>query len=95
MGNTGLILSGQYMTLQLLVHSILENILTNLANFLGHHNSILLKNIGFSYGNTRYMHVKLKGSFLPCRALALFHGSSKSHVSTILSMGDYCMGIVE
>jgi len=35
-----------------LVHSILGNILMNLANFLGHHNSILLKDISFSRGNT-------------------------------------------
>jgi hypothetical protein len=36
MGNTGPIISSQYMTLQPLVCSILENILMNLANFLGH-----------------------------------------------------------
>jgi hypothetical protein len=41
------------MTPWFLVSSILENILTNLANFLQHHNSILLKNINFSCGNTR------------------------------------------
>jgi len=45
-------ISSQYMTPQLLVCSILKNILMNLANFPGHHNSILLKNIGFSHGNT-------------------------------------------
>jgi hypothetical protein len=33
--------------------SIVKNIPTNLANFLHHHNSILLKSIGFSCGNTR------------------------------------------
>ena len=37
---------------QPLVHSILGNILMNLTNFLGHYNSILLKNISFSCGNT-------------------------------------------
>jgi len=51
MENTGPILSGQYMNTWLLVSSILENILTNLPNFLGHHNLIILKNIGFSCGN--------------------------------------------
>jgi len=47
------ILSGQYMTPWLLVCSISDNIFMNLANFLGHHSSILLKNISYSCGNTR------------------------------------------
>jgi hypothetical protein len=42
-GTTGPILSGQYMTPRLLVSSMLNNIATDLANFLQHHNSILLK----------------------------------------------------
>jgi hypothetical protein len=40
------------MTPQFLVISIFRNILVNLANFIGHHNSIVLKNISFSLGNT-------------------------------------------
>ena len=52
MGNTGPNLPGQYMTPRLVVSSIQEIILTNLANFLGHHNSMLSKNISFSHGNT-------------------------------------------
>jgi hypothetical protein len=35
-----------------LVCSTLKNIPTNLANFLHHHNSILLKSISVSCGNT-------------------------------------------
>jgi hypothetical protein len=50
-GNTGLILSGQYMLPQFLASYILENILMYLSNFLRHHNS---KNIGFSHGNTTF-----------------------------------------
>jgi hypothetical protein len=50
--DTGPIISSQYMTHQLVVCYMLENIHTNLANFLGHHNPILLKNIGFSCANT-------------------------------------------
>jgi len=53
MGNAGPILSSQYMT----QFSVLENILTNLLNFLGHHNSILLKNISFSCGNHHHFHI--------------------------------------
>jgi len=49
MENTGPIISNQYMTPRRFVCFMLENIHTNLANFLGHHNSILLKNIGFNY----------------------------------------------
>ena len=52
MGNNGLILPSQYMTPLLLVCSILDIILMNVANFLGHYNSILLRNISYSCGNT-------------------------------------------
>ena len=43
--DTGPIISSQYMTHQLVICYMLENIHTNLANFLGHHNPILLKDI--------------------------------------------------
>ena len=52
MGNTGLILSSQNVTLWFSMCSISTNILTVLANFLGIQNSIFSKNIGHNCGNT-------------------------------------------
>ena len=85
------------MTLQLLVRSISENIPTNLANFLGHHNSILLKNIGFSHGNTihKWGPMFILNEKLLCGRLKQYKGMSNSffgfivhvfgHVTTINS----------
>ena len=53
-GNTGQILYGQNVTLWFLMWPISMNILKVLANFLGIHNSIFLKNIGCDCGNTRW-----------------------------------------
>ena len=85
------------MTVQYLVHSILGNIFTNLANFLRYQNSILLKSIGFSRGNTtscprmqstilRWVSCSLYSVFMPKSPHSLSHSilQLSSCISTIL-----------
>ena len=62
------------MTPWFLVSSISENILTNLTNFFGHHNSILLKNIDFSNSNRNihYVHSLLHILYWQSTLICLF-----------------------
>ena len=49
--------------------SISENIFTNLANFLGHHYFILLKDIGFSHGKTKYGKIWFTTGHIPAKVV--------------------------